>query len=212
MLDPSAFVRENARLQRVPLLPEIALYLASEALPLWQHAQKVLARDDVPLPFWAFAWVGGQAVARYVIDHPEVVREKRVLDFAAGSGLVAIAAARACARVVTAADIDPVAQAAVALNAQANDVTVGVSGRNYVGDCDLPFDVVLAGDVCYEQPMASLVETWLRQLAERGTLVILGDPGRAYVPRAGLERLATYRVETTRDSGPSGADTSVFRF
>jgi predicted nicotinamide N-methyase len=194
--DPRAFVRRQTVLNTAPLVPEIRLHLASRVAPLWHATAQTLAAQDVPPPYWAFAWPGGQALARYVLDHPETVRGRRVLDFAAGSGLVGIAAARAQAGVVTAADIDAHAAAAIALNAEANGMAIAVTTADLI-DCPSSWDVVLAGDVCYEQPMAGRTIAWLRVLAAAGTAVLLGEPGRTYHPQDGLQELARYQVPTS---------------
>jgi len=194
--DPAAFVRQQTVLAAPPLVPEIRLYLASAVTPLWRATEATLAAREVPPPYWAFAWPGGQALARHTLDSPAVVRGRQVLDFAAGSGLAGIAAALAGAAATTAADIDPIAVAAIALNAAANGVTIDILHDDPIG-CPLAWDVVLAGDVCYEQPMAGRATEWLRQLAAAGAAVLLGDPGRSYRPADGLEELARYRVPTS---------------
>jgi len=181
-----------------PLVPEIRLHLATEVTPLWRATEAALAARDVPPPYWAFAWPGGQALARYVLDTPAAVRGRRILDFAAGSGLVALAAARAGAAMVVAADIDAHAAAAIGLNAAANGAAVEIVTEDVIGRPSA-WDVVLAGDVCYEQPMAGRTIAWLRTLAAAGTAVLLGDPDRAYRPRDGLAELARYRVPTSLD-------------
>jgi predicted nicotinamide N-methyase len=198
LIDPGAFIREQAALAAPPLVPEIQLYLASAVTPLWRATEATLSARDVPPPYWAFAWPGGQALARYVVDNPTVVCGRSVLDFAAGSGLVGIAAAAAGAAAVTAADIDRIAAAAIALNATANGVTIDIIGDDPIGRPSA-WDVVLAGDVCYEQPMAERATNWLRRLAAAGTEVLLGDPGRSYRPAKGLVELARYRVPTSLD-------------
>ncbi len=195
--DPAAFIRANTRLLPVPHAPEIALHVAEEATELWQRTEEELGEMGLPPPFWAFAWAGGQALARYVFDHPETVAGRRVLDFASGSGLVAIAAARAGAARVEAADIDAFAAAAIALNAAANGVSVTPRLEDLVGR-DEGWDAVLAGDICYERDLAARVVDWLGTLAARGATVLIGDPGRAYLPREGLTMLAEYRVPVTR--------------
>jgi predicted nicotinamide N-methyase len=194
--DPAAFVRSQTVLAAPPLVPEIRLHLAAEVTPLWRATEATLATHDVPPPYWAFAWPGGQALARYVLDHPQTVRGRRVLDFASGSGLVAIAAAMAHAAVVTAADIDRHAAAAIELNAAINRATIEVVTEDLINRSS-GWDVVLAGDVCYEQPMADRSLAWLRTLAAAGTEVLLGDPGRTYRPRNGLAELARYHVPTS---------------
>ena len=193
------FILANTEITTAPLLPEIRLHLASDSMPLWQATEDELAEQGLPPPFWAFAWVGGQALARHVLDHPHLVAGRRVFDFAAGSGLGAIAALKAGARAATANDIDAFALAALCLNGRLNDVAFEQIGDDVIGRRDLDCDVFLAGDVCYEQPMAGRVADWLRQLAGDGVLVLLGDPKRAYLPDQGLEKLAEYWIKTTRD-------------
>ena len=191
------FIRSNTTVTRTPLLPEIALHLATEITPLWEATEESLRESNVPPPYWAFAWPGGQAVARLVLDRPELVAGKSVLDFAAGTGLVGIAAMMAGAARVQSCDIDRFALSAIALNAEANGVEVKAVSADLV-DRPLPgIDVVLAGDVCYEKPMADRVTAWLRGIAATGTLVLLGDPGRAYVPTSGIERVGQYAVPTS---------------
>ena len=198
-MDPIVFVRRNTTITASPLVPEIRLHLATEITPIWQATEEVLARSALPPPFWAFAWAGGQALARYLLDHPEVVAGRSVLDFGAGSGLVAIAAARAGAACVLAAEIDHFAAAAIAANAALNGVTIAVTTANGLDTADPGCEVVTAGDVCYERPMAERVTAWLRDLARRGDLVLLGDPGRAYLPSHGLHERARYLVPTSRE-------------
>ncbi len=195
--DPVAFILAETRLRPVPHAPEIALHVADEATELWQRTEEELGRMGLPPPFWAFAWAGGQALARYVLDHPDAVAGRRVLDFASGSGLVAIAAARAGALRVEAADVDAFAAAAIALNGAANDVTLVPRLEDLVG-CDEGWDTVLAGDICYERDLAERVVAWLGGLSRRGATVLIGDPGRAYLPKSRLERLAEYEVPVTR--------------
>ena len=196
--DPAAFVRANTGPERPPLVPELELYLASEIMPIWQATEADLADMGLPPPYWAFAWAGGQALARYLFDNPDIVAEKRVLDFASGSGLVAIAAAAAGAATVTASEIDPYAMAAIHLNSHYNDVTVTGVQEDVIGQRG-DWDVVLAGDICYEKPLADRVMQWLRGLAADGTPVLLGDPGRTYLPKDGLEWVVRYGVKTTRE-------------
>jgi len=195
--DPVAFIRAETRLLPVPHAPELVLHVADEATELWQKTEEELGRIGLPPPFWAFAWAGGQALARYILDHPEAVRGRRVLDFASGSGLVAIAAMRAGAAHVTACDIDPFAIAAIGLNAKANGVTVTPVQADLVGQ-DQGWDTVLAGDICYERDLAARVTEWLFGLSRRGATVLIGDPGRSYLPESRLERLALYEVPVTR--------------
>ncbi len=198
--DPRAFILENTRLQRPPHTPEIALHLADEVTPLWRLTEERLGEIGLPPPFWAFAWAGGQALARYVLDHPEVVAGRRVLDFATGSGLVAIAAMKAGAQRVRGCDVDAFCAAAVDLNARANDVEVAFTSHDLL-DARPPPDaeVILAGDICYERPLAERVEAWLRMAQAGGARVLIGDPGRTYLPHARLRQLAEYRVQTTRE-------------
>lgn len=197
MTEPAAFLRAHTAPARAPLVPEVALHLATEITPIWQATEDWLHRAGIEPPFWAFAWPGSQALARYVLDHPETVAGRRVLDFAAGCGLAAIACARAGAASVEAAEIDPMAAAAIALNAAANDVTLTISTGDLVGAA-CRWDLILCGDVCYEAPMTAHILPWLRTLVGPAE-IWLADPGRAYLPRAGLEPFATYAVPTTTE-------------
>jgi predicted nicotinamide N-methyase len=176
----------------VPLVPEVLLHQADEAIALWERTEAESATRQPP-PFWAFAWAGGQALARYVLDHPALVAGRRVLDLAAGSGLVAIAAAMAGAASVTAVDIDPLSTAAVVANASANAVAVTAVRRDIL-DEPPEAEVVLAGDVFYSRDMAERMMEYFRRAAATGAAVLVGDPGRAYIPRAGLRELAAYEV------------------
>jgi predicted nicotinamide N-methyase len=196
-VDPAAFIRENTRLMAPPLVPEIELHLAHEALPLWEKTEEELGTMGLPPPYWAFAWAGGQALARYVLDNPHAVAGRSVLDVASGSGLLAIAARKAGAATVVASDIDPFALAAIAMNAAANDVSLGVTGADLIGRDD-GWETILAGDVFYEKPLADRLLPWLHRLARRGAAILLGDPGRSYFPKAGPVQLATYEVPVTR--------------
>ena len=198
-MDPTLFVRDNTAITAPPLVPEIRLHLATEVTPIWQASEDSLARGAVPPPFWAFAWAGGQALARYLLDHPETVAESEVLDIGSGSGIVAIAAAMAGASRVVAAEIDPFAAAAIALNAPLNGVSVTVETRDLLDRAAAGWRVALAGDICYEEPMSSRAIALLRRIAARGRLALLGDPGRAYLPRSGLVELARYEVATSRE-------------
>ena len=198
-MDPASFVRRNTAVTTPPLVPEICLYLATEITPIWHATEETLARSALPPPFWAFAWAGGQALARYLLDHSAEVAGRSVLDFGAGSGLVAIAAAKAGATAVLAAEIDPFAAAAIAANAALNDVDITVQREDLLDTVDACWEVVTAGDVCYERPMADRVMGWLRGMAARGSLVLLGDPGRAYVPSQGLLERSRYLVSTSRE-------------
>lgn len=196
--DRAAFIRENTRLFAPRLVPEIRLHQADELVPLWRATEPDLEVLGLPPPYWAFAWAGGQALARYILDRPETVAGKCVLDFASGSGIGAIAAAKAGAARVIAAEIDAFGRTAIALNAAANGVTLEIERTDLIGRIDPAWQVVTAGDVCYEQPMAGLVEAWLKSLA-RQALVLMGDPQRTYLPASGIDRLARYDVQTTTE-------------
>ncbi|MDE3176731.1 MAG: methyltransferase [Pseudomonadota bacterium] len=193
-----AFIRDNTRLLSPPLAPHLRLHLADEAVPLWRKTEEELGEIGLPPPFWAFAWAGGQALARHLADHPELVCARRVLDFASGSGLVAIAAAKAGAARVEASEIDAFAVTAIALNAAANAVEIFTHEGDLVGR-DEGWDVVLAGDVSYERDMAGAVTDWLEGLARRGAQVLIGDPGRSYLARDRLERIALFATPVSRD-------------
>ena len=194
-MNPDLFIRDNTELLAPPLVPELKLHLESEVVPLWRKTEEELARIGVPPPYWAFAWAGGQALARHILDHPGITQGKRVLDFGAGSGLVALAAAKAGAAHVTAADIDPFAIAAIACNAKANALIIEAMDRDMIGSRDL-FDLILIGDMCYERPLAEKLMAWLKATQAD---ILLGDPGRTYFPKSGLTRLAVYNVPTTRE-------------
>lgn len=213
-----AFVRRETRLAPVPGLPSIRLHQAADVMALLQRAGTELAQVDPPLPFWAFPWAGGLALARHVTEHPDLVAGRRVLDLATGSGLCAIAALRAGAAAVQAVDVDPLAEAATALNARANGVRIPFTRRDIL-DEPLPagIEVILAGDVAYEATMAHRMLGWLRgaSRAGAGATVLIGDPGRAHFPGGsfGLERLATYQVMTSRELEPAATrDASVWTF
>lgn len=199
--DWAAFIASATRLQAPPRVPELRLHLADEMTRIWELTEAELGAQGVDPPFWAFAWAGGQAVARHLLDTPAEVEDRTVLDLATGSGLVALAALLAGARHATAVDLDPVAAAAARLNAAAN----GLADRLTVTVGDLTagapptVDVVLAGDVCYDRDMTAAVLPWLRRARAAGTRVLLGDPGRAYLPSQGLRRVAEYDVPTTAD-------------
>src|SRR4051812_14750995 len=175
--DPLAFIRANTRLLQVPHAPEIRLHLADEVTPLWQKTEEELSAIGLPPPFWAFAWAGGQALARYLLDHPQRAMGRRVLDFASGSGLVAIAACKAGAASALACDIDPFALAAIALNADVNSVRVEATGEDQLGRYSCEADLVLAGDIFYDRDLAPRVMAWLEGWRERGADVLVGDPG-----------------------------------
>jgi predicted nicotinamide N-methyase len=202
MLDRAPFIRANTRLRQVPLVPEISLHLADEAVPLWEKTEEELAEIGLPPPFWAFAWAGGQALARHLLDHRDMVAGARVLDLGAGSGLLAIAAARSGASPVVAADIDAFSESAIALNAAANAVHVKCVTADLLDTALVPaprFDVILVGDLFYEQTTAARVLAFLDRQLAIGVRVLIGDPGRSYLPRQRLERLADYSVPVTRD-------------
>ncbi len=194
-MDAAAFVLENTRPERAALVPEFTLQLATEITPIWQASELALRQANIEPPFWAFAWPGGQALARLILDNPSRIAGRRVLDFAAGCGLAACAAHRAGASRVEAAEIDRLAQAAIRLNAAANGAVVEVLEGDLVGS-DCRWDIVLCGDVCYEAPMTRHILPWLRRLAQTAE-VWVADPGRAYLPQAGLEPLARFTVPTS---------------
>lgn len=210
--DPRTFIIENTDIMRPPHVPEIRLHLASEAHDLWLKTEEDLQEIGLPPPFWAFAWAGGQGLARYILDNPDVVAGKRVLDFASGSGLVAIAAKLAGAADVLAADIDPWTQSAVALNAAENEVVVQFTAEDQIGKA-VEADVILAGDVFYDRGFAAALIPWFTRLASEGKLVLVGDPGRSYCPKDRLSELAVYQVPVTRALEDSEVKkTTVWRF
>ena len=193
------FILDNTRLQRPPHTPELQLHLADEITPIWRLTEEELGEIGLPPPFWAFAWAGGQALARYLLDHPDLVRGKRVLDFASGSGLVAIAAKLAGAGEVLANDIDVFCGAALEVNAAANHVDIAFTADNLLDAPPPAFDLICAGDICYEKPLADRVLAWLQLARDAGAEVLVGDPGRSYFPRDRLIKLAQYQVPTTRE-------------
>lgn len=196
ILDRQAFIAENTRLQRPPHTPELWLHMADDVTPIWRMTEEALQAIGLPPPFWAFAWAGGQALARYLLDNPQEVAGKSVVDLATGSGLVAIAAMKAGAASVLAIDVDVFAATAVAMNAAANDVAVTCQIADVL---DLPppdADVILAGDICYERPVAQRVMAWLAAAHRAGARVLIGDPERTYFPKDRLVRLAEYQVST----------------
>ena len=206
------FIAQNTGLAAPPHVPELTLHLASEAHELWQKTEEELEAIGLPPPYWAFAWAGGQGLARHLLDHPQLVSGKSVLDFASGSGLVAIAACQAGAGAVTACDIDPWAAMASAMNAARNGVRIAARSDDIIGTDD-GWQVVLAGDVFYDQDLATAVTPWFEALARRGADVLIGDPGRAYCPGERLEELAVYRVPVTRALEDSEVKkTTVWRF
>jgi predicted nicotinamide N-methyase len=197
--DPAEFIRAQTSQASAPFVPEIKLHLATEITPLWQLTEEKLKESHLPPPFWAFAWPGGQGVARYILDHPETARGKRVMDFAAGGGIAAIAAMKAGAASVLAVDIDPLALAATRLNAALNGVAVESVAAADMAKAPKRVDLILAGDFCYEQTMSARILRWLWICVAGGVRVIMADPGRAYVPPSGLTELACYTVPTLRD-------------
>ncbi len=208
-MSPAEFIRAHTAVTSPPACPELRLHLASEVTPLWEATEAYLDQHNVPPPYWAFPWVGGQALARHILDNPALVAGKSVLDFASGSGLVGIAAKLAGAAEVLATDIDKVALEAITLNMRENGVEIDVSDRNVL-DADIcPWDVIVAGDVCYEKPMAEKTFGWLRRCSARGAKALMADPGRAYLPKTGLMRLDQITVacslaledKTSRDVG-----------
>lgn len=198
-VDPAEFVRANTVLAAPSLVLELKLHLAAVATDLWEATEATLERTGLPPPYWAFAWPGGQALARHLVDTPEVARGKRVLDFAAGCGVAALAAAKTGAAHVCASEIDDFARAAMALNARANGLTLDILDRDVLATPAEDWDLILAGDVFYEKPMADRVWPWLRAAASRGARVLVADPGRAYLPKDGLVEIARYTVPTTLD-------------
>jgi predicted nicotinamide N-methyase len=195
--DPAAFVRDHVHLAPVALVPEISLHQADDPIGLWELNEGEYHSEQPP-PFWAFAWAGGQALARYVLDHPQVVRDRRVLDLAAGSGLVAVAAALAGAASVRAVEVDPLAVAAIELNAAVNGVTVDTDLADVLDGDAGDAQVVLAGDVFYSRAMADRMLGFLRRAARGGARVLVGDPERAFLPRALFQPLATMAVPVTQ--------------
>jgi predicted nicotinamide N-methyase len=195
----SGFVLRHTVLRQVPGLVEVRLHLADEVLPLWRDVQLETGDPDTGLPYWAFAWAGGLAIGRYLRQHPEAVAGRRVFDLASGSGLCAIAAMKAGAAEATGADIDPFASAAMRLNARANGCRVAAVGRDVLDDAPPEADVILAGDCWYEARLAERVLPWLQRARDRGIEVVVGDPGRRYLPQEQLVELATYEVRTTTE-------------
>jgi predicted nicotinamide N-methyase len=195
-LNEEAFIRAHTAVARPPFVPELALHLATEITPIWQATEDWLKAQEIEPPFWAFAWPGGQATARLLLDEPARIAGRRVLDFAAGCGIAAIAAA-GCGALVEAAEIDPLAIAALRLNAALNGVEIAATEGDVVG-AECRWDVILAGDVCYEGPMTSHILPWLRGMAGRCE-VLVADPGRAYLPGSGLEPVARHAVPTSRE-------------
>lgn len=212
--DPDSFIRTYTALGTPAMVPELKLWLAAEYLPIWQATEDWLETQNVDPPYWAFCWPGGQAVARYLLGHPEMVRGKHVIDFAAGCGVASLAAARCGASRVIGNEIDPVAIAAMRLNAEANALTIETSDTDWLqGPPGSPeADVVIAGDVCYEREMTARAMDWLRGHAAKGRLVLLGDPGRNYFTADRLEELARYDIPTSLQLENRGLrETTVWR-
>ncbi len=205
MLDPNdddqvrRFIVENTRLLSPPLVPEIRLHLAEESLAIWQKTEDDLGQMNVPPPFWAFAWAGGQALGRYLLDQPDLMAGQSVLDLGTGSGLTAIAAAQCGASGVLAADIDRLALAAVRLNAEANGVDVSVTGDDLLARPPQRYGVILVGDMFYERQLADQVLGFMQAAVDAGAICLIGDPQRSYFPRGTLRQVAEYRVPVTRD-------------
>ena len=198
--DWPAFIRANTRLLAPPLVPEIRLHLAEESLPIWRKTEEELGAMNVPPPYWAFAWAGGQALARHLLDHPGLAAGRDVLDLGAGSGLTAIAAAKADARSVLAADIDEVALVATRLNAEANDCRVEITAADLLAmPPSTSFGTILVGDLFYERELADRVLAFIDAAASQGALVLIGDPQRSYFPRGRFRQLAEHSVPVTRE-------------
>jgi len=197
--DPEGFIRANTALEAPAMVPELRLWLASEYVPIWQATEAWLEEHNIDPPYWAFCWPGGQAIARYLLDNPAEVHGKRVIDFAAGSAVSSMAAARAGALSVLANDIDALSLIAARLNAGVNQLAIETSGEDWLAgpEGEPAADVVLAGDVCYEREMSARALAWLRGHARRGRLVLLGDPGRNYFSAEGLKERARYKIPTT---------------
>jgi predicted nicotinamide N-methyase len=199
ILDHPGFIRQNTSVLAPPLVPEVTLHLAHEAVPIWQKTEEELGAIGLPPPFWAFAWAGGQALSRYVLDHPHLVNGKSVLDLATGSGLVAIAAKKAGARSVLAADIDSFACAAARINADINGVEIDIIDDDLLDHAARGFDVILVGDLFYEKALAERVHAWLVEAKAKGAAILIGDPGRSYLPKSALIQVVDYNVPVTRE-------------
>ena len=198
--DPAAFIIANTLLLPVPLVPEIRLHVADEAVPLWTKTEDEINAIGLPPPFWAFAWAGGQALARYILDQPETVSGKVVIDLASGSGIVAIAAAMAGAARVIAYDIDSFARMAISLNARVNGVNVDVCSDDLLAEAAAPAaGTILAGDIFYESDTAKRAFDFLSMRAAQGATVLIGDPGRSFLPKDRLRKIAEYQVPVSRE-------------
>jgi predicted nicotinamide N-methyase len=195
--DRAAFIKANTRILHPPHCPEIVLHLADDAVALWELTEEQLGELGLPPPFWAFAWAGGQALARYILDHPEIVREKRVIDIASGSGLVGIAAMKAGAASVIAADIDAFAAESARLNAELNGVRLAITTDDLIG-ASVEADVILVGDLFYDRDIAQMLLAWLNDRKRAGAEILVGDPGRSYFPKDAFVSIAEYEIPVTR--------------
>ena len=212
IVDRRSFILAETTIARPPCVPEVALHLATEAVPLWQRTEAELGQIGLPPPFWAFAWAGGQALARYLLDHHEAVRGKTCLDFATGSGLVGIAAMLSGAATVTASDIDAFAVDATRLNAGLNGVEIETVLRDVIGE-PVQQQIILMGDICYDREITRRLVPWLEDLADRGRTMLIGDPGRAYLPQERLTHLASYDIPVSRELEDRDVkQSSVWRF
>ena len=198
-MDPHRFIRANTKLLPVPMVPQIRLHIAEESLPIWQKTEEELGAMNIPPPYWAFAWAGGQALARYILDNPALIAGRRVLDLGSGSGLVAIAAAKAGAARILAAEIDTLALAAIRLNAAANGVALDSTADDLLDAPPAVFDIVLVGDLFYERPLAERVLAFIEAARAGNALVLAGDPRRSYFPPDRFRKLAEYSVPVTRE-------------
>ena len=198
-IDHAAFVRANTSILSPPLVPEIKLHLAHEALPIWQKTEDELGEIGLPPPFWAFAWAGGQALSRYVLDTPTTVLGKRVVELASGSGMVGIAAMMAGAKSVLSADIDLFSIAAIEVNAKQNSVSLSITSEDLLTQPVPEVDLILVGDLFYEKGVAMRCLAWLEQAQAKGIDVLIGDPGRSYLPKDRLLKVAEYSVPVSRD-------------
>ena len=197
--DHRAFILANTVKLTCPLVPELTLHLAHEAVPIWHKTEEELGEIGLAPPFWAFAWAGGQALARYILDHPEFIHGKSAVDLASGSGLVAFCAMKAGATSVLAADIDPFAASAMRLNAELNGVVLEVTTENLLQTPPPQADFLLVGDLFYEKELATRVLAWLEQGRTQGSRILVGDPGRSYFPKDRFEKRAEYMVPVTRE-------------
>lgn len=195
----AAFIKQQTVLTRLPFIPEMQLYLATEITPMWQASEEWLKQNNTSPPFWAFAWPGGQAQARLILDNKSGFENKVVMDFACGSGVASVAAAKMGAAKVIAVDIDPMAECAVLLNAEVNDVTVHLGSQIDFAVVPRGVQVIMAGDVCYEQLLATKILRWLHLCREAGVEIYIADPGRAYLPKEGLQIVAEYTVPTSKE-------------